>query len=301
MSFMPNLTAFRAWSQELYATRMSPALTPAVPVAVPEGQGQPFPSTASPTERELRLALAVVLVSAVLFLVSVPFARAKLPEFWAFIPVYQSALALNDLITGVLLLTQFFHLRSHALLVLACGYFFTCAMVAVHAASFPGLFAPAGLLTGGPQTTAWLYAFWHFGFPIAVIAYVHVKDNTSGADTVHIPKRTALLYGLGVVGGAVAGLTLLATAGHALLPEVMSGNGYTRALPVVVAAICLLSTVALVRLWRSPRRSTIDLWLMVSLVAWIFDIALSALLNAGRFDLGFYLAASMDCWRPHSY
>ena len=287
MSLMPNLTAFRAWSQEFYATRVSPALTPAAPVAVSEGQ--PFPSTAPPTERELRLALAVVLVSAVLFLVSVPFARAKLPEFWAFIPVYQSALALNDLVTGTLLLTQFSHLRSRALLVLACGYFFTCAMVAVHAASFPGLFAPAGLLTGGPQTTAWLYAFWHFGFPIAVIAYVHLKDNTSGADTVHSPTRTAMLYGLGVVGAAVAGLTLLTTAGHALLPEVMSGNGYTRALPVVVAAICLLSLVALIELWRSPRRSTIDLWLMVSLVAWIFDIALSALLNAGRFDLGFYL------------
>ena len=69
----------------------------------------------------------------------------------------------------------------------------------------------------------------------------------------------------------------------------MSGNGYTWALPVVVTAICLLSLIAIVQLWRSPRRSTIELWLMVSLVSWIFDIALSALLNAGRFDLGFYL------------
>jgi len=286
MSLMPTVTAFRAWSQEFYATKVNLGLRPATVIV---SEGQPFPSTAPPTAKEVRLAIAVVLVSAVLFLVSVPFARAKLPEFWAFIPIYQSALALNDLVTGTLLLTQFSHLRSRALLVLACGYFFTCAMVAVHAASFPGLFAPAGLLTGGPQTTAWLYAFWHFGFPIAVIAYVHAKDNTSRADRVHNSARTAILYGFGVVGAAVAGLTLLTTAGHSLLPEVMSGNGYTRALPVVVAAICLLSLVALVQLWRSPRRSTIDLWLMVSLVAWIFDIALSALLNAGRFDLGFYL------------
>jgi light-regulated signal transduction histidine kinase (bacteriophytochrome) len=32
----------------------------------------------------------------------------------------------------------------------------------------------------------------------------------------------------------------------------------------------------------------LDLWLMVVMCAWIFDIALSAVLNAGRFDLGFY-------------
>jgi hypothetical protein len=32
----------------------------------------------------------------------------------------------------------------------------------------------------------------------------------------------------------------------------------------------------------------LDLWLMVVMCVWIFDIALSAVLNAGRFDLGFY-------------
>ena len=32
----------------------------------------------------------------------------------------------------------------------------------------------------------------------------------------------------------------------------------------------------------------LDVWLMVVMSAWLFDIALSAMLNAGRFDLGFY-------------
>ena len=38
---------------------------------------------------------------------------------------------------------------------------------------------------------------------------------------------------------------------------------------------------------RTPH-TMIDLWLMVVMCAWIFDIALSAVFNAGRFDLGFY-------------
>jgi len=44
-----------------------------------------------------------------------------------------------------------------------------------------------------------------------------------------------------------------------------------------------------VLMWRQRRRhSVLDLWVMIVLVAWLFDIALSSMLNHGRFDLGFY-------------
>lgn len=278
MSLMPSLSAFRAWSHAIYMARTGSA--PSQPGTASKIEDQPFPSTATPTVNEYRLALAVVLASALLFLLFVPFARLKLPELWAFIPVYQSALAIIDLITASLLFTQFTIVRSRALLVLACGYLFTCVIVIVHGLTFPGLFAATGLLGAGPQTTAWLYAFWHLGFPIAVIAYARLKDRKGG--------NARFLYAVGAVGVAVLCLSLLATAGHGLLPEVMRGNGYTPVLPVVVAAICMLAMVALAELWRSSRQSTIDLWLMVAMCAWVFDIALSALLNGGRFDLGFY-------------
>ena len=67
----------------------------------------------------------------------------------AFVASYQSALAINDLITAVLLLSQFAVLRSRALLLLASGYLFTAAAAVVHALTFPGLFAPTGLLGAG--------------------------------------------------------------------------------------------------------------------------------------------------------
>src|SRR5207244_7606033 len=44
----------------------------------------------------------------------------------------------------------------------------------------------------------------------------------------------------------------------------------------------------LIALWRRRPRSVLDLWLMVVMCAWLFDIALAGVLNAGRFDLGFY-------------
>ena len=36
-----------------------------------------------------------------------------------------------------------------------------------------------------------------------------------------------------------------------------------------------------------PHRG-LDVWLILVMAAWLFDIALSGILNAGRFDLGFY-------------
>ena len=42
-------------------------------------------------------------------------------------------------------------------------------------------------------------------------------------------------------------------------------------------------------LWFRRPHSVLDVWLMVVMCAWLFDIALSAILNVARFDLGFYL------------
>lgn len=124
---------------------------------------------AGPGQR--RFALVVVLVSAAFFAVAAPFAKQALPQVWAFIPIYESALIVNDLITAILLFGQFRIARSRAMLVLASGYVFTACITVAHALTFPGLFAPGGLIGAGPQSTAWLYMFWHVGFPSFVVAY----------------------------------------------------------------------------------------------------------------------------------
>src|SRR4029078_6680688 len=84
----------------------------------------------------------------------------------AFIPMYASVLIINDLITATLLFGQFRFIGSRSLLVLASAYVFTAFITVAHALSFPGLFAPGGLLGGGAQSTAWIYMFWHGLFPL---------------------------------------------------------------------------------------------------------------------------------------
>ena len=244
-------------------------------------------STLAPSRAQRRLAAAVIVASLGCFAVMLPFAKMRLPEVWAFIPVYQSALIVNDLITALLLFGQFPILRSRALLVLACGYLFTGLTAIAHGLTFPGLFAPTGLLDAGPQSTAWLYMFWHGAFPLFVIAYARLK---AGGDSTSATRSTAVSVVVGVAGTVLlaTALVLVATKGHALLPPIMQGSRYTPTMIVVVSSVWGLSLAALVILWRRRKRSLLDLWLMVVLCAWLLDIALSAVFNAGRFDLGFY-------------
>jgi len=252
-------------------------------VGEPTAERSVFLSTLPASHAERRRAALVVGVSIAVFLAAAPFARVKLAEVWAFIPTYQSALLVNDLITVVLLFAQVLILRSPALLVLGSGYLFSATMAAVHGLSFPRLFSPNGLLDAGPQTTAWLYMIWHGGFPLAVIAYALLRSHRR-------LEHAALAIGVAAVSviAGVGAATLLTTAGHDLLPPLLVDNRFTPALFIVVGAVWSLSLVALVVLWRRRPHSVLDVWLMVVMWAWLLDVALSSMLNAGRFDLGFY-------------
>jgi signal transduction histidine kinase len=249
---------------------------------------QVFLSTLPAGRGARRLALAVVLVSVAVFLAAAPFAKLQLAPVPAFIPIIASTLVINDLITAVLLFGQFSILRSRALLVLASGYLFTAFMTVAHALTFPGAFSPTGLLGAGSHSTAWLYIFWHGGFPLLVVAYALLKDE--GRET-NLPRGRAgasILIGVAAVLVVVCGLTLFATAWQDALPAIMQGNRIAAQGHIVLSSVWVLSLVALAVLWRKRPHSVLDLWLMVVMCAWIFDIALSAVLNAGRFDLGFY-------------
>ncbi|WP_244549243.1 PAS domain S-box protein [Bradyrhizobium canariense] len=206
----------------------------------------------------------------------------------AFVASYQSALAVNDLITAILLFSQFSISRSWALLLLASGYLFTAAAALAHALTFPGLFAPSGLFHAGPQTTVWLYMIWHGGFPLLVLAYALLKDRDGGPRIQGSAVRAILTSAI-VVGVTIAAVVWVVTGGHDILPTLLSDGHYTPVLIGVVSAILLCCFAALLVLWFKRPHTLIDVWLMVVLCAWLFDIALSAMVNVARFDLGFYV------------
>ncbi len=242
-------------------------------------------STLPAGPRQRRWALGILLLSLGTFAVLAPFATRQLPRVWAFIPVYETWLICNDAITAVLLFGHYVTFRSRAIHVLACGYVFSALLTIAHGLSFPGLLAPEGWLGAGTQTTAWLYMVWHGGFPLFVGAYSLLRDREDNTERPPWKAGSVLLIAVLL---AVLASVLLTTWGHALLPPIMDGNHYTPAMLGVVSTIFVSGLICLLLVARRHRRSLLDLWLAVALSAWLIDIALSAVLNHGRFDLGFY-------------
>ncbi|MFA5914861.1 MAG: MASE4 domain-containing protein, partial [Burkholderiales bacterium] len=247
-----------------------------------------FLSTMPAGQRERRLALGFVLLSVAVFLAAAPFAKTALPAMPAFLPLYQSALVISELITAVLLLGQFAIVRSRALLVLASGYLFSACMAVFHALSFPGLFSATGLLGAGPQTTAWLYFFWHGGFPLFIIAYALLKHEEPRPVPAGSGVGPAVLCAAAAALAFAGGLMLLTTAGQDALPAIMQGDTDARTKIVVASATWAMILAALLVLWRRRPHLALDLWLMLVMWAWIFDVALASVLNHGRYDLGWY-------------
>jgi PAS domain S-box-containing protein len=241
-----------------------------------------------PAGRTERTAAAVVVgVSAVLFALAVPFAGLPLTPVPAFVASYQSALAISDIITAVLLLSQFAVLHSRALLLLACGYLFTAGAAVIHALTFPGLFAPQGLFGAGSQTTVWLYMVWHAGFPLFALGYGLNKGRDGGVKVLWSTPK-AITVSIAAIAIALFTFTWIVTGAHDVLPTLLAGGRYTPTMIGVVTAVWGLSLAALLVMWFRRPHSVIDIWLMVVLCAWLFDIALSAIVNVARFDLGFY-------------
>jgi transposase-like protein len=168
---------------------------------------QPWLANLPPTPRQTWAGLSVAAVLIVALVVVIPFASKQLARIDAFIPAFEAIVFVTDLITSALLFSQFSISRSRALLALATGYLFTALIVIPNMLTFPGAFSESGLLGAGLQSTAWLYWFWHFGFPVALLAYgwfkndKHYKSRGLSSPASAIWKSVALTFAM------VCGLT----------------------------------------------------------------------------------------------
>ena len=131
---------------------------------------------------------------------------------------------------------------------------------------------------------------WHGGFPLLVLGYALLQgprwrpagctgsvgqgDPASVAGGRHRDGRRRS-------GSSPSSMTIL--------PTLLSGGRYTVHHDRRGVDGMVLSLAALLVLWFRRPHSVIDVWLMVVLCAWLFDIALSAIVNVARFDLGFYV------------
>ena len=115
--------------------------------------------------RESRAAFAVAIALLGMAVIVAPFASVQLPRSGAWIPITNTYIFLADLVTWVLLISQFDIVRWHALLVVASGYLFTAMMAVPLLLTFPGAFTQTGLLGAGLQTNGLDFPILGFRVP----------------------------------------------------------------------------------------------------------------------------------------
>lgn len=251
----------------------------------------PAIATITATAPQRRAAVSVVIALVITTAFVAPFANTQLGRVDAFVPVLQTVLATADVITAVLLLAQYVILPQRALLAVAAAYLCSASFAFLQTLSFPGGYAPAGLIGDGTNTSAWFFVFWHVTYPLGILIYTLSKD--APVPTMRLDRSAEAAIGVTVasVFVVVTGLAWLATAQIGSLPvfyrdsvtlQTRLGNqvnlGFLLWYAVVLA-------VLLVR-----RRTILDIWLAVILMAWMPNFVVAMLASSVRFSLGWYAA-----------
>ena len=240
---------------------------------------------ATPHHVRATLAVSALMLAALVALAS--FAHQQLAKVDAFIPSFEATIFVTDFITSVLLFSQFSVHRTRALLLLASGYLFSALIVIPHALTFPGAFSPEGLLGAGLQTTAWLYWFWHIGFPVTLFLYACLNDGKPSKKTM-ISASSAITRSAGIVVGVVCGLTVLATAGDEFMPRLSLDRTHLQPLNHDLGMVSMVACLAAIAALWVRRRSVLDQWLLVVAVAALSEVVLAVALVNSRYTLGFY-------------
>jgi signal transduction histidine kinase len=245
-------------------------------------------SSLPPSRAQKRLALVVVVVMVVGFFIAAgPLSRIQTVRVAAFVPAYTTAMVLSETITAILLYTQFVILRTRGLLVISSGYLFAALMPIAWILMFPGVFVPEELI-GGIQSRAYIYFFWHAGFPIFVIFYALLKDAEPGKRFWHGTVSAAIALSVVLTVSIVLTLAVFFSVESSILPRVeLDPLRFSPLWLYFAVPMASLIILALVVLWIR-RRSILDLWLMVVLCAYLIEIFLSYFPVATAYGFGWY-------------
>jgi signal transduction histidine kinase len=259
-----------------------------------QGSSRDFPIVVAAmpaTVKERKAALCVVILLMTAAAIIAPFASIQAGRVDAFIPVIQTIMCFADLITAALLLAQYSVEPRPAILAVACGYIASGMFAFLQTLAFPGAYGPAGVIGDGLDSAAWFFVLWHTSFPLSVLIYALLKDAPLAANADRRPTGSNIGLAIACTLAAIAALTWIVTAGTAYLPHLYVGD-ITRQTPFashINAVMWLWGATALAVLFMR-RRTILDLWLMVTLIAWMPNFLVAVFVTTVRFSVGWYAA-----------
>lgn len=244
----------------------------------------------SPGAIEWNVALAGVALLLIGAGAVTPFASLSVAGAAPLLAAYATAVLACDVLAATLLVSQYAAFGAPAFLALAAAYLFNGFTAVTWAASFPEVFAPEGLLGGDLQTTAIIAAFRRVAFPVGVIAYAVLRfcDPRPEAWRPCSPLRAAAIVAASVVAALL--VTWVGVGLSASTPELMASTRVpTAAWDAILVASIALTTAAALLVARLRPFSVLDLWLLVTLVAFLVEIVLLGFVADGvRMSVGWW-------------
>jgi signal transduction histidine kinase len=240
------------------------------------------------TPRHRAMAIGVVVVMLAVSALLAPFVNLQIGRVDSFLPVVQTVMSAADLLTATLLFAQYSVQRNRALLAVGSGYIFAGSFAFLQTLSFPGSYAPNGLIGDVYNTPAWFFVLWYTTFPLSMLAYAFLKDKET---TSRWSTTASIAITLICVLGAIALLSWVVIAQVAHLPQFFTAglmlqtslsNKFNIGLTILG---CLVLLALFVR-----RRTVLDLWLMVTVLAAIPNFLVAAYAGSARFSVGWYTA-----------
>ena len=241
------------------------------------------------TPQHRHAALVVCLAFAAVTSLFAPFAASDWPNVPAFFPAYQTITAFCYALTAWLLFGDYRHGGRPSTLVLAAGALWTALILLAQLLSAPGTVGPERLI-GGDQTTIHLWMWWHLGPPLFALVFAAVDRRSLGRLPDADERRTASTLTFSGAAFAFFGVLLLVTHFHDSLPILNHGADFSLIVSTGVGPfVTLLSAAAAAAVWAVTRgRTVLSLWLVVSLVALVFD-NLVTMLGGHRNSVGWYV------------
>ncbi|MGB9109583.1 MAG: MASE4 domain-containing protein [Telluria sp.] len=247
------------------------------------------PSASSPRLAPFQagaLTVSALLVFATLLLT--PGAAHKWPNVSVFVPAYQSVLIGTYLLASYLVYGYFLQTRIRSLLWLWSGCVYTAGVLVAQFLSLPGAFVPGERLLGGPQTTIWLWFFWHLGAGGMLLGYAVAEWRAPGRlapDARRSFMRAAALMAL-----ALAATLVTVTTFHDRLPIQDVGGDYSLVTTTGYGPLLqAMLFAAMFFLWRASRfRTPISAWLGVVVLALALDNMIT-MAGGARLSVGWYV------------
>ncbi|QJR80557.1 GGDEF domain-containing protein [Alteromonas pelagimontana] len=234
-----------------------------------------------------------IAISAVLVLLgsiwTVGSAQEQLGMALGFVGIYGTTVFISAVVTAILLFSQFKVTRRLTFLCLSIAYSWVALLAPFQVVLLADAFSSLSFISASSTDAAWLWTFWHVGFPVLISIGMLLNGSK------FVAKRKFKLWSsvLLTTAGFIASLIILSTLfSWWPLPNLIDlSYQYSDMLSVVVGPIVILSCIVALFtvIVKGQFSSSIYSWLAVAMLAATCE-GIVTIYGGSRFSYGWYTA-----------